>query len=110
MSSLHYAEEDRKADADTHLAAARSQNTGTGILGIVQKIKDSRTAAVFFVIYDSGEGKQFLKLCLENCTKVSKCSAEGDRYGRNRPLCAVHGAGRAFVGVRADELLGLPEH
>ena len=25
--------EDRKADADTHLAAARSQNTGTGILG-----------------------------------------------------------------------------
>ncbi len=62
MSSLHYAEEDRKADADTHLAAARSQNTGTGILGIVQKIKDSRTAAVFFVIYDSGEGKQFLNV------------------------------------------------
>lgn len=26
--------EDRKTDADTHLAAARSQNTGTGILGI----------------------------------------------------------------------------
>lgn len=28
-----YAGEGRKADADTHLAAARSQNTGTGILG-----------------------------------------------------------------------------
>ena len=28
-----YAEEGRKADADTHLAAARSQNTETGILG-----------------------------------------------------------------------------
>ncbi len=26
-------------------------------------------------------------------------------YGRNRPLCAVHGAGRAFVGIRADEFL-----
>ena len=66
MSGLHYAEEDRKADADTHLAAARSQNTGTGILGIVQKIKDSRAAAVFFVIYDSGEG--LFKLCLVNFT------------------------------------------
>lgn len=54
MSGLHYAEEDRKADADTHLAAARSQNTGTGILGIVQKIKGSRASAVFFVVYDSG--------------------------------------------------------
>ena len=28
-----YAGEDKKADADTHLAVARSQNTETGILG-----------------------------------------------------------------------------
>ncbi len=27
--------------------------------------------------------------------------------GRNRPLCAVHGAGRAFASVHAGELLGL---
>ena len=31
--------EGRKADADTHLAAARSQNTGTGISGDVYKKK-----------------------------------------------------------------------
>lgn len=36
-----YAGEDKKADADTHLAVARSQNTGTGILGNVQKRKGS---------------------------------------------------------------------
>lgn len=34
MSSLHCAEEDKKANADTHLAEARSQNTETGILGL----------------------------------------------------------------------------
>ena len=33
--------EDRKADAVTHLAVARSQNTGNGILGILQKMKGS---------------------------------------------------------------------
>ena len=37
-----YAGEDRKADADTHLALARSQNTGTGILGNIPKIRGSR--------------------------------------------------------------------
>lgn len=51
MSGLHYAEEGRKADADTHLAAARSQNTGTGILGIIQKIKDSRVTGCLFHDY-----------------------------------------------------------
>lgn len=51
MSGLPFqAEEDRKADADTHLAVARSQNTGTGILGSIQKIKGSRISAVFFNI------------------------------------------------------------
>lgn len=39
MSGPHCAGEDRKADADTHLAMARSQNTGTGILGDIQKMK-----------------------------------------------------------------------
>ena len=34
-----YAAEGRKADAVTHLAIARSQNTGNGILGILQMIK-----------------------------------------------------------------------
>ena len=29
--------EDRKTDADAHLAAARSQNTGTGILGMYKR-------------------------------------------------------------------------
>ena len=33
MSGLQYVVEDRKADAVTHLAFARSQNTGNGILG-----------------------------------------------------------------------------
>lgn len=46
-----YAEEDKKADADTHLAAARSQNTRTGILGSVQKMKDSRLTAVFLNVW-----------------------------------------------------------
>lgn len=42
MSGLH-AEEDRSIYAETHLAMARRQNTGTGILGInlLQKIKGS---------------------------------------------------------------------
>ena len=48
--AFHFqAEEDKKADADTHLAMARSQNTGTGILGIILKIKDSRIPAVYFI-------------------------------------------------------------
>ena len=47
--------EGRKADADTHLATARSQNTETGILGDIQKMKDSRLSAVF-LIYTIGNG------------------------------------------------------
>ena len=41
MSSHHYAVADRKADAVTHLAIARSQNTENGILGVrvIQMIK-----------------------------------------------------------------------
>ncbi len=50
MSGLHFAGEDKKADADTHLAVARSQNTGTGISGGILKIKDSRIAAVFSIL------------------------------------------------------------
>lgn len=43
------AAEDRKADAAAHLAAARSQNTGNGILGVLQKRKDGRkTVSLYF--------------------------------------------------------------
>ena len=38
-----------KADADTHLAAARSQNTGTGILG-----------------YTKDKGQSFMRLSFSN--------------------------------------------
>lgn len=53
MSGLRFAEEDKKADAETHLAVARSQNTGTGILGKLQKMKGS-LLAVFFNLYENG--------------------------------------------------------
>ena len=32
---------------------------------------------------------------------------KGIACGRNRPLCAIHGANRAFAGIRAVELLGI---
>ena len=35
--AIDFAVEGRKADADTHLAGARSQNTGTGILGTYKR-------------------------------------------------------------------------
>ena len=34
-----------------HLAVARTQNTGNGILGIEQKIKDSREIRLSFFFY-----------------------------------------------------------
>ena len=37
--AIDFAVEGRKADAVAHLAVARTQNTGNGILGIRQKIK-----------------------------------------------------------------------
>ena len=37
--AIDFAVEGRKADADTHLAGARSQNTGTGIFGEYTKDK-----------------------------------------------------------------------
>ena len=46
-----YAGEGRKADADTHLAAARSQETETGISGYT---KDKRTAAKPFFLCPKG--------------------------------------------------------
>ena len=39
MSGLRFVVEDRKADAVAHLAVARSQNTGNGILGEILMIK-----------------------------------------------------------------------
>ena len=46
-----YAGEGRKADADTHLAAARSQETETGISGYT---KDKRTAVKPFFLCPKG--------------------------------------------------------
>ena len=40
--------EDRKADADTHLADARSQNTENGISGDMQKMKAVASVAADF--------------------------------------------------------------
>ena len=56
--AIDFAVEGRKADADTHLAGARSQNTGTGILGNIQKIKDSRFNGCLFLKSPSGSGKR----------------------------------------------------
>ena len=43
--------EGRKADADTHLAAARSQNTGTGILGYTKDKRQPCKRLSFYNIY-----------------------------------------------------------
>lgn len=59
--AIDFAVEGRKADADTHLAGARSQNTGTGILGNIQKIKDSRFLRLSFFGYKGREERK------ENC-------------------------------------------
>ena len=49
MSGRHYAAEGRKADAVAHLAMARSQNTGNGILGILLKKKGSCESDCLFL-------------------------------------------------------------
>ncbi len=51
-------EEDRKADADTHLAMARSQNTGTGISGDTTKDKRQPHKRLSFFIHMKKEGGQ----------------------------------------------------
>ena len=51
MSSLRNAVEDRKADAVTHLAFARSQNTGNGILGQKRITNDKRNYRRWFLIF-----------------------------------------------------------
>ena len=55
MSGHHQAVEDRKADAVTHLAIARSQNTENGILGVkvIQMIKAVARATAHFLITSS---------------------------------------------------------
>jgi len=45
--------EDRKADAVTHLALARSQNTGNGILGLKKNTNDEcscESSCIFFCL------------------------------------------------------------
>lgn len=53
--------EDRKADADTHLADARSQNTGNGISGECTKDEGSRESGCILFLEaaqeDEDEGK-----------------------------------------------------
>ena len=46
-----YAVEDRKADAVAHLAVARSQNTGNGILGDTKDERQLLELPVFFGVY-----------------------------------------------------------
>ena len=63
--AIDFAVEGRKADADTHLAGARSQNTGTGILGNIQKIKGSRLVRLSFfrrAKYTRQSGRQALEI------------------------------------------------
>ena len=42
--------DDKKADADTHLAKARRQNTGNGILGDYKREGQSRCGCLFLCI------------------------------------------------------------
>lgn len=51
--------EDRKADADTHLADARSQNTGNGILGDKQKRRAVAKATAYFFSEDKSEEDEY---------------------------------------------------
>ena len=45
-----YAAEDKKADAVAHLASARSQNTGNGILGTQKNLESTfHTESAFFI-------------------------------------------------------------
>ena len=48
MSGLHYAVEDRKADAVAHLALARSQKRETAFRGITRDKRQLHYAAVLF--------------------------------------------------------------
>ena len=50
MSCLRYAVEDRKADAVTHLANARSQNTENGISGKIYKRESGRESDRLFLL------------------------------------------------------------
>lgn len=49
--------EDKKTDADTHLAEARRQNTGNGILGDT-KDKEGRICATFFAYNTKKHGQE----------------------------------------------------
>ena len=79
MSGL-LGEEDRKADADTHLAAARSQNTGTGILGYTkEKLVSHNTRHLFFVLWgnSSGKGGKVPKCHFFSCLPADIIEVEG---------------------------------
>ena len=44
--------EDRKADAVAHLAVARSQNTGNGILGLTKDEQQLHESVAAFSLYE----------------------------------------------------------
>ena len=56
MSGLRFVVEDRKTDAVTHLAVARSQNTENGILGEYTQMRKAvaKATAHFFVKKEKG--------------------------------------------------------
>lgn len=102
MSSLQYAEEDKKANADTHLAAARSQNTGTGILGIILKIKDSRISGCLFQYLSGSIGGSTIK----GYIILQKIKLERQLYYGMAILIAVFiitGLTTALKGTKEDE-------
>lgn len=68
--------EDRKADADTHLADARSQNTENGISGELQKIKTVAEAAVFLCLTLEILSVTYYNLCIKLINKHLKIFGE----------------------------------
>ena len=56
--AIDFSIESKKADWGTQLSGAKSQNTGTGILGNIQKIKDSRFNGCLFLKSPLGSGKR----------------------------------------------------
>lgn len=61
MSGLRvFAVEDRKADAVTHLADARSQNTENGILGTTKDESSYESSCLFFEQYRKGVKMKWL--------------------------------------------------
>ena len=89
-----FAVEGRKADADTHLAIARSQNTGTGILGELQVIKAAFMGCLFR--YSAFHLPPFMNTCFTRSSSLhilwisSICGFGRIRMERNISKAAGH--------------------